>query len=204
MPPAAAVLILLALRYAQEGRQKREQDAEHGPHSDEDVERGDARLRDPESVGGGEDQGDERPRRRQAEAARQRVDAGQHHEAGDDGGETPAEGAITEQHDAGGDGELAHLRVRPRYLVTRLPAQGRFGADAAVHDGLGVLGVVHLVEHVVGGRGQLPQAQRRGDQQDQRDPERHAAPADRIDYGDRWFQHRAAGLLRASFGWRSL
>ena len=67
---------------------------------------------------------------------------------------------------------MANLPISGCGQETSSPASQRqrlLGADAAVHDGLGVLGVVHLVEHVLRGRGQLVQAQRRGDQQDERD-----------------------------------
>ena len=73
-----------------------------------------------------------------------------------------------EEQDAGGDRELAHLGMRPRDLVAAGPAQRRFGPDAAVDDRLAVLGVVDLVEHVLGGRAELPEPEGRGDEQDQR------------------------------------
>ena len=147
---------------------EREQDAEHGPRGDEDVEGRDARLRHPERVGGGEEQGEQRPGRREAEPAAERVDAGQQGDAGDHGRQPPAERAVAEQEDAAGDGELAHLRVGPRHLVPGGPAVLPVGAHAAVDDGLAVLGVVDLVEHHLRGGAELPQAERRRDEQDER------------------------------------
>ena len=49
----------------------------------------------------------------EAEPPAQRVDAGEQRDAGDHRRDAPAERPVTEQQDAGGDGELAHLRVRP-------------------------------------------------------------------------------------------
>ena len=153
-----------------------EVDAEHRPGGHEDVQGGDARLRHAQRVRGGEQQRQQRPGWPQAQPSGDGVHAGEQHHAGDDGRHAPAEGAVAEQHDAGGDGHLAELGMGPRDLVARLPAVRRLRRDTAVHDGLGVLGVVDLVEHVVGGRREMPQAHARRHQEDDGD-EQHVAMA---------------------------
>ena len=66
---------------------------------------------------------------------------------------------------------MANLPISGCGHETSSPAAQRYGAvgaDAAVDDRLGVLGVVDLVEHRVRRRAELPQAQGRGDEQDER------------------------------------
>ena len=145
-----------------------EVDAEHAPEGDEDVQGGDARLRDAQRVGGREDERQQRPGRRQAQPAGDGVDAGEQSDARDHAGQAPAEGPVAEQDDAHGDRHLAELRVRPRDLVAGLPQEGLLGLHAVVHDGLGVLGVVDLVEDVAGGLGEVPHAHAERGQQNHR------------------------------------
>ena len=94
----------------------------------------------------------------------------------------------------------------PRDLVARFPAVRRLWRDTAVHDGLGVLGVVDLVEHVVGGRREMPQAHARRQQKDDGDEQRVAPAAalpgdvaegcgERLREGLRVFTARACAII---------